>query len=150
MKDNDLVQSREILIQLTKAFYRYRRAFFRQKCSTDLSPSETSILMSIYLDSSLNTASELIERLGTNKGLASRSIVKLRREQYLSSEVDSLDKRISRLSLTKKGFELCETLQRISREFSSLAFDGVSKQDMDTMAKTIEKMTENINRACQP
>ncbi|MEG1862844.1 MAG: MarR family winged helix-turn-helix transcriptional regulator [Oscillospiraceae bacterium] len=140
-------QAQEIFVKLSRALLNYKKSFHNASNSAGLSPGEIGMLMSLHIEPSVDTATQIAQKLGTNKSLVSRSSSRLSRGGFVKTVSDSEDRRVMRFIITQKGSAICRELIEANRDFYQAARENIPKSDIENLIATLEKMTDNINRA---
>jgi DNA-binding MarR family transcriptional regulator len=89
---------------------------------------------------------EIAATLGTTRPNVTVLINGLIEKNLIQQEQDDLDKRRKRLSLTKEGSNLLDSLQLKREKLNSELFEGIPPHEMEVMIKLIEKLIENIEK----
>lgn len=139
-----LLQGQEIFIRLSKAMLQYRKAYNNAHNFLGLSPNEIGFLMILHFTPQLNSAKQIIQKLGATKSLASRSGANLSKLGLIETLHDDRDKRVTRFALTEEGRKVCRLLVEESKDFYKISMDGIPEQEIEALISTLEKMACNI------
>ena len=105
----------------------------------DLSPAQVLMLFTIGSDEI--SVRDLLERgnyLGSN---ASYNLKQLGAAGYIRREASARDRRSARLSLTRKGRDLCGSIRKIDTAYQRLmSKSDADYQDLETTARTLRKV----------
>jgi DNA-binding MarR family transcriptional regulator len=113
--------------RVSAGFARYYRREY------GISVAEWRVVAHLSQDSSVSVR-EIGERVGMDKPKVSRAASRLEAAGYLSKSVNKTDRRLVRLSLTRKGREMIEALAPVARRFEAeiiqaLGTDGPGFRD---------------------
>ena len=131
----------ELYAQVRKV---YIEEFNREFQDDNFSPNEMNIMIFLYNNPSIDTSSQLCVTLGVSKGLVSRSIDSLIKKGYITSYSDKKDKRIQHLQLTSQVEPVIKKIKKIKYNLNQDILDGISKEDIETMQRTLNLIKQRF------
>lgn len=102
------------------------------------------ILMKLISDMGTPKMTDLANELGVTMGNTTAMSDRLIKEDYIERKNDPEDRRIVRLSLTKKGADLIKRAEKIRKENMSALLKRISIHDQEAMLKIMEKLVDSI------
>ena len=84
----------------------------------------------------------LARHLCVNKSSVTRHLVKLEKEGYIERRVCEDDKRELLVYPTEKMLGIREEVVRITKEWNSLLFEGLTEEEMTIFGNIMEKLTD--------
>lgn len=101
----------------------------------------------LYLISTwLNTSKDLLNWSYGSKPNMAKKLRYLEEWWFITREVDKIDKRVFRFSLTQKANFALEQIFPIYENSVTMIFDWVSDQELDTAFSVIQKCLKNIGK----
>jgi DNA-binding MarR family transcriptional regulator len=86
---------------------------------------------------------EISRLLNFDKGATAKSVSKLLKEGYIERKSDSNDKRMLRISLTKKAHKLKEKFFFIAEEWQNILLTGLSETEIANTFQIMKKLANN-------
>lgn len=111
-----------------------------------LSHTSFDIIMFLYNHPKYNTAKEICEIRGIKSGIVSVEVEKLVQCNYITKEIDKLDRRKHILKLTEKVNNITTKGFSMQKAYFSAIHEGIRDEDLEIYNKTLEKILENINK----
>lgn len=90
------------------------------------------------------TQSELVQRMGRDKGQVARLISGLRERGLLESQPDEADRRVQRLQLGPAGQAVHAAMLKRSRLLSAQAVLGLSEDERQTLLQLLARVRSNL------
>lgn len=107
----------------------------------DIGMGQMQILMVFFSDVyAMRTQSDLVNKLGVDKGNVSRSMVKLLEKGYVEQSLDN--KKI--FQLTEKGIKLKLEVIPIFAQISELMTASILANELDQTIMTMTKISQNL------
>lgn len=113
----------------------------------DLKSTHVSCIYYLYTMQSL-TAKELCEVCEEDKAAVSRSLEHLEKNDFIRLSDSDTRKYKRSIVLTEKGFEVGKRLSDRIDSILESASEGVSKEDRETMYRTLATISENLQKLC--
>lgn len=88
--------------------------------------------------------SDLVAYSGRDKAQVARLIRGLRERGLLDAQADELDRRSTRLSLSKQGRELYAALHRHDGQLAAAALAGLSEAEQATLRALLDRVRANL------
>lgn len=124
---------------------RYSQIFITQHLKkNNIDRCHVPILMTIYLREGL-TQSELTEYLKFNKGAIAKLVKNIEHEGYIFRKTDEKDRRIQRLYIAPKGYEIIPKIKTLEANLSEQIMNGFSLEERETLHLTLNRIIENIS-----
>lgn len=113
----------------------------------DLVPTHGSVLTALY-ESELGklTMKEISKKIGKDKSTVTPLVNKMIKAGYIQKGQCETDKRISYISLTKKGKDMEAKYDEISKCVNLTAYDGFSDEEKEVFLKLLKKMNTNFSK----
>jgi DNA-binding MarR family transcriptional regulator len=125
--------------------YSYRalqRAFARELADYHIGWGHYAILMALYETEGRSQDGLALSR-GFDKTMIAKSVVKLEEEGLIYRKVDSKDRRVKRLYLTKKGKSIEGDIHRIGYRLNRALFAGLEPDEAKQAMEILRKITIN-------
>ncbi|MBE6608724.1 MAG: hypothetical protein E7633_09245 [Ruminococcaceae bacterium] len=124
-----------------------RRIKTEKMAEFDLKSTHVSCLYYLYINETL-TSKELCDICMEDKASVSRSIEYLENNGYIKP-AEKESKRYKRLlELTEKGKTVGERLFEKINNILDQASDGISNDERDTMYRSLESISDNLQKIC--
>ncbi len=136
--------SRDLFVELSRLALHYKKALHSLNEQNGLTPNELGLMMIIYCHPEMDTAHQLVKKLGTTKGLASRSVDGLVKKGLVKTVHDEKDKRVIHITLCDNASAICQEAFKCQKDFYTKAMNGIAREDVEYALSIIEKMVENI------
>lgn len=91
------------------------------------------------------TQSDLVQHSGRDKAQIARLIKNLRDLGLLDAEVDTKDRRITRLSLSEDGVAIQAGLKQAARQLTTKAVAGLSSGEQQQLRELLKKVQANLD-----
>ncbi len=78
-----------------------------------------------------------------DKGTVTKAVQKLTEFGYVTSQTDEKDKRVKHLYATEKAEEILHRVYGIRNIWKKKVTKGLSEEEIDTVSKILDKMSEN-------
>ena len=91
------------------------------------------------------TNSQIVDELDIRPSSVSVMVKKLVEEGFAERHDSTEDKRVSLISLTKKGREAITSSHDFKMEFADELFDALSPEEQETLDKLLKKLTDGLN-----
>jgi DNA-binding MarR family transcriptional regulator len=79
------------------------------------------------------TIGQMADQMAVDKSTLSRTIENLVKKDLVSRAPDPADRRYLRISLTKKGCEVCKELNRVNNDYIRQVFSRISELDHESV-----------------
>lgn len=125
--------------------YRHGRSYMDASMHKfDLGSGQYAFLC--YLFRNNTTSQEEISRaLDIDKATTARAITKLEKKGFLIRKVDEFDKRINRINLTQKSYDIQDEIKEFSRRWNEIILEGTTDEEKDILKGLIVKISENAS-----
>ncbi len=90
------------------------------------------------------TKKELAERFDVTAPTITKMVERLEKNEFVFTKKDDKDKRITRVFLSEKGKAIKDQLSDFMEEAVDVYFDGMTDQDVETLHRLLEKVSDNI------
>ena len=107
---------------------------------------ELDILVLLHREKEIDTAKKIVQKKHFSKAHISKSIDHLCAGRFIELCEDDADHRILHISLTDRSREVVEKIIRIYKECKEIMQQGISKEEIEILKRTVEKMNANISR----
>ena len=123
--------------------YRISQTYYDEQLTPyHISSGQQFFLLRIYQHPGISQQ-ELAEKGFYDKGTTARAVKKLEKENYIVRKVDTNDKRIIRLYVSKKGEELVPIIDEVIANWRGIITDGMSKQEAEAIERGMQKIAQN-------
>ncbi|MDO6448865.1 MarR family transcriptional regulator [Oceanobacillus profundus] len=89
---------------------------------------------------------KLAEMIKVDRTSAARAIKKLELNGFIQKEKDNHNKKIKRLFPTEKGINIYPFIKRENEYSNSIALEGLSESETDTMLNLLQRVRKNIEK----
>lgn len=107
-------------------------------------PNEILVMMFLANNPGFDSASDIAHYRNISKGLVAKSVESLCQQGYLTTGKDEKDRRLIHLHLTEKSSDVVVKLKECRRMFARSLYDGVPKEDLDAIGRSIRVMDQNL------
>ena len=104
-----------------------------------LSLAQVQLILAVPFQSI--SMSELSQILGIDNSTLTRNLNKLEFSGYVQRNKDDYDKRIFKVSLTKKGLEMKENIENLLEEYSFKILSELRHEDRQIVFESLEKLS---------
>jgi MarR family transcriptional regulator for hemolysin len=106
--------------------------------------------LSILAEAECMTITALAEHTFIERSALSRLLEIMEQEGLLKRRTRESDKRITEISITKKGTKTFVTMLPIRREIFKRAAKGLEGRDLETLMRTIQHLARNLHDQLPP
>lgn len=143
--DINITEDRFNLGKYISLLNRHGRCFMNSHMSSwGLSSGEHVFLFYLYKNDG-SSQDEISKDLEIDKGTTARAIKKLENKEFLYREDDKKDKRIKRVFLTEKAFEIKKDLISLSEQWKETLVCDFDDKEIAAMEKLIKKLVNNAS-----
>lgn len=112
-----------------------------------LRPVELNILLLLHGNPGLDTARDIMHRLHVSKAHVSQSLDHLNSGGFICLQEDPQDRRVFHIRLRQSAIDAAEEMEAIYGECWALAMRNVSPEEVSTLLRVTQKMSDNISAA---
>ncbi len=141
MNDMDKSASKWISV-----LYRHRKKFMSKRLEQYGSVGGFFALMLTVSLHDGSSQEQISDYLKIDKTTTAKAIKKLEDEGYIRRETDSSDKRVNRVYLTQKSFDIIPEIKATLLEWDDLIDAGITEEAYQQTVETLHKMAENACR----
>lgn len=106
--------------------------------------NELTVLLFLANNPDYDRAADLVERRGMTKSHVSLSVGTLEHRGLLCRRREAGDRRQLHLQLTQAGWEIARCGQKAQKEFFAAAFQGITRQELESWYGILQKMWKNM------
>ncbi len=88
---------------------------------------------------------ELSKALEIDKGATARAVSKLETCGYVTRQADAKDKRVNRVYVTEKAWEMHEDLKKYSNHFRDILLKGFNEEEISQLEGYIKRVADNAS-----
>lgn len=122
----------------------YEKVFHELIEEFKLTQNEIDVLLFLYNNAPLDTASDIARYRAMSKSMISKSVDSLYRREYLLYETDSMDKRCIHLKISSVAKPIIERLYQIQKDFFTTLTSNITEEEYKAMETVLNKMYDNI------
>lgn len=126
-----------------RLFERELDRFKGEQCCSGVTFKQCHTILAIEDEKSTNI-SELSNILNLDKSTISRTVDSLVNLKLIDRIIPEGNRRCTVISLTKKGAELCDSINKLNDNFFSTVFEDFSKDDINQFASFFERTSQNM------
>lgn len=127
----------------------HRFAFDGMRETTGLGRTAHRMLMQIADKHAPCSQTELAEALEISAAAVAVMLKKLEADGYVCRKVNPADTRFNRIALTEKGTNIVNKSHEAFDAIDNAILDGFSEAELLTLNAYIDRMHENIQKACE-
>ena len=131
-------------LQVRRTHGRLTRALRNALAALGVGIGEFQILRALHTNDGL-TQRELSDIVEVEKGALTRLFYSMERAGYIARRRDATDSRKINVFLTARGEAFRTPLVSTARSVNRAACRGVSREDLDTTMRVLEKITANLD-----
>jgi len=87
---------------------------------------------------------EIAKRIGVEQGTIAIMLRRMEKNKLIERVADEKDRRITRVYLTKKAFELLESLSSIVKEAEDLVLESLTNEESKELKRLLEKIQVSL------
>lgn len=110
---------------------------------------EMEILMFLYNNPEYNTATAIVEEKGYTKSHVSTALKHLEAIHYISKHHSNNNRKTFYLQVEEKAMPLIRQGQLYQQQFAQILNEGISREELATAWRVIEKMAENASKVVE-
>lgn len=118
--------------------------FFPLTEELQMTQNEIDVLLFLYNNDPLDTASDIAKYRAMSKSMISKSVDSLYRRRYLSYEMDKVDKRCVHLKIEPVAIPIVKRLHEVQKEFLAVLTSNITEEEYKAMETALNKMHQNI------
>lgn len=122
----------------------YEKMFYPALEELKLTQNEVDVLLFLSNNKPLDTAKDITKYRSISKSLISKSVDSLTKKDYLSHEVDEIDRRSIHLKITPTAIPIVERLHEIQKEYFDLLLHNVTDEEYEVFEMVLNKIYRNI------
>lgn len=111
-----------------------------------LTPSQWKIILALNMMNGL-TQKDLAEKIYIDGSTLVPVIDKMEKNGWVERKLDSKDRRINRVFLTKKSESTVNSITLIIMQLRKIIYKGISESEIDRVKKTLKNIIENSDKA---
>ena len=128
----------------------YLANLFAREGIHDITPRQSYVLVVLYQAGRPLAARRIAESLGLSEVTVGRFIHSLEGAGWITRARDPRDARTILVSPTKRGYDALPTFKRMASVLLDSAFDGFSRDEIETLVGLVARMAENLDAAWKP
>lgn len=129
--------------RIISKLYRQGRGYFDQRMSTFGLGSGQHVFLFFLYNHNGASQDEISRSLELDKGTTARAIQKLEERGFVTRVTDEKDKRINRIHLTDKAYEIQDELNSFSQEWKAILVSDMSDEELYSLKNLMEKLSYN-------
>ena len=110
----------------------------------DMVPSYGNILRALYENNGKLNMKEIGQLVGKDKSTVTALVNKLIKLGYIRKDECQEDRRISYITLSKKGREIQGKFEQISADVNATAYKGFTPEEKETFLRLLKKLNNNF------
>ena len=114
----------------------------------DLYPGQPKMIRILSQNDGM-TKKDLAERLSVASPTITKMVERLEKNGFVYSKKDDHDKRITKVFLDSRGWEVLKELKAFTEEITKVYLKGLSDEEIDLFLKLMDKVNANIEGARQ-
>lgn len=122
----------------------YEKMFYPALEEFKLTQSEIDVLLFLFNNESFDTAKDIVNYRAISKSLVSKSVDLLINKDYLSYEVDEIDRRSIHLKINPIAIPVVEKLHEIQKDYFALLLHNVTDEEYEVFETVMNKIHRNI------
>lgn len=145
MRKLDLSDSIGVLIALASKSQE-RLAEVEMKRQLDLTPAQWKVILALNMTDGL-TQKELAEKIYIDGSTLVPVIDKMEQNGLVERKVDSKDRRINRIFLTKKSESTIDSITLIVLQLRKIIYNGISENEINLVKNILKNIIKNSDTA---
>jgi DNA-binding MarR family transcriptional regulator len=113
----------------------------------NLSSAEGNVLLHLLSCKNTLRQEDLVEGLEISKPAVSRALLSLENKGFIERRKDAADKRVSRVLLTQKAYELGPEIEQVYERVFSLAAQGISDEEAKDFIEFFRRISHSFSMA---
>lgn len=138
---------KEIAVYINILNSRIKKCFFDklQENGVNITPEQYLVLDILWEKQSISQQ-RIADIIQKDKNSVTKIIDSLEKKNLVCRVVDANDRRINKIELSQKGSDLEEVATEVAIKFMNDVVHGIDTQDLDTFAKVLHQLKDNIER----
>lgn len=138
---------KEIAVYINILNSRIKKYFFDklQENGVNITPEQYLVLDILWEKQSISQQ-RIADIIQKDKNSVTKIIDSLEKKNLVCRVVDANDRRINKIELSQKGSDLEEVATEVAIKFMNDVVHGIDTQDLDTFAKVLHQLKDNIER----
>jgi DNA-binding MarR family transcriptional regulator len=134
--------TKELFLELARVYF-----VKRYKVTTDkgMHQGQEALLELVSKESGLSQK-EIAKKLKIKPPTVAVSIKRMEKTGWIVREIDSVDKRISRVFITDEGKELLDEVKSATKDLDKLVFAGISEVEKCLLRRILIQLIQNIRK----
>jgi len=112
----------------------------------DITPEQWSVLVFLWQQDKVVTQKTIADATYKDRPSITRLIDNMEKQELVTRTQDSEDRRMNKISLTKKGFDLYEKVHPITLKTMQEALSDLSEEDISNAQYLLKKIFSNIEK----
>ena len=140
-----LDQSAGYLINMTALLLKRELTSALNKNKINVTPEQWAILNRLSENSGLSQK-EVAKRTFKDNANITRILDKLEKKGFAKREMDSNDRRVWKIQITKEGKHIRDQIEPLAKEILKKVTKGIDPKDVNAFNTTAKKMLENLGQ----
>lgn len=111
-----------------------------------LNPAQSRIIFALW-ESGTIPISALVQKTALRKSTLTSMLVRLEKKKFIEKNISSEDKRVTLISLCKKGTDMITACDTLSDRMIRVFYNGMTEQDIDLFEKHLMHILANLEKA---
>ena len=125
--------------------YRHSRCYMDTAMNKFDSSSGQYIFLLYLYKSNGTSQDEISKALDIDKATTTRAITKLEERGFIERKVDEYDKRINRINLTQKSYDIQDEIKEFSKLWNDIILESISDTEKEILKSLLLKISENAS-----
>lgn len=112
----------------------------------NLSSAQGNILLHLFTQGDARRQEDLVEQLDISRPAVSKALDALQKKGFIERTRDKEDRRVRRVYLTEKAWQVGPKIESIYNEVLTLAARDLSPEEIKSFIQVFQRVSENFNQ----
>ncbi|SHI66767.1 MarR family winged helix-turn-helix transcriptional regulator [Lutispora thermophila] len=145
--DNDCmnnIEDRKIIYQLINFAIKHKKIMQNYLDETGVYQAQHRLLMEIFHNQNASQ-NHIVKSMDVSAATIAVSLKKLEKGGYIKKEMDEVDNRLNKITITEKGKKVVEQSKQIFDSVDGRVFEGFTEEEKLTLFLLLQKLNDNLN-----
>jgi len=139
------ISNKKIIHQLISFAIKHRKIMLNYLDETGVYQAQHRLLMVISHNPNASQ-NDIAKLMDVSAATVAVSLKKLEKEGYINKEMDEVDNRLNKITLTEKGEKVVERSRQIFDSTDEKVLEGFTEEEKQTLYVLLQKLNDNLDR----
>lgn len=138
------IEDRKIIYQLINFAIKHKKIMQNYLDETGVYQAQHRLLMEIFHNQNASQ-NHIVKSMDVSAATIAVSLKKLEKGGYIKKEMDEVDNRLNKITITEKGKKVVEQSKQIFDSVDGRVFEGFTEEEKLTLFLLLQKLNDNLN-----